>query len=109
MKKLVILALAIVALVAASSAFAATNYEQQAIRAAKDAGCIAQNENGTIVVVETVSSCFVSGFINVAHVYVDPIANCHDTPNRPCPRPAITLQADVTFDCADQVTSVVCY
>jgi len=108
MKKIV-LAIALVAFVAGlGSAFAATNYTQAAIKAAKDAGCITSTQD-IEVSVDTTAICFVSGDLKTAYVYYVPFSNCHDTPNKPCPKPAVQLKATVEFGCAGEVIAVTCY
>ncbi len=110
MKKSILL-VALFALVAGAlvtgNAQAAT-YENLAIQAAKDAGCISNIDNKYLTVdVQVTSVCFVTGEIHTAYVYYDPQANCH--PNKPCPMGPIALKAQVEFGCDNTITSVVCY
>jgi len=53
---------------------------------------------------ETISICFVSGFINTVKFYKTPV--CH---HEPCPRPIPVLVAEVTFGCDGEVVNVTCY
>lgn len=103
---LCLVALAVLAV--APTAQAAVNYEQLAIQAALQSGCIADRKD-IVVQVETVSICFVTGAITKATVIHVPNSNCKDTPNRPCPKPAATIEAEVMFGCSDEVSSVVCF
>jgi len=108
MKKSILLVAAL-ALLVTGSAFAAT-YENVAINAAKDAGCIQSGDNSYLMTtVEATGICFVSGETHKVSIYYNPVAHCNDTPSKPCPKPAVYIKAEVFFGCDNVVTGVTCY
>ena len=105
---LVALSLLMLTLAVAGTASAATNYEQKAIVAARQAGCInGQKPQELYVNVQTSGICFVSGELHTASVLWAPPSNC--PVGSYCPTPAPVVIASVEFGCNDEITSVRCY
>ena len=109
-KNIVLIALSalILTFAVAGTASAATNYEQRAIVAAKQAGCTKNIKPSEIYATVAASGiCFVSGETHTVSVFWAPSSNC--PAGSYCPTPAPVMIASVDFGCNDEVTSVTCY